>query len=70
MAEDTTITDAIRDAAASGIRRARGDEGEVETMPLDEQIRADKYLKQGAANDTRTGTGIRTFRMTSPGPTD
>lgn len=48
------IQDAIETAATDGIKRARGDEGEVEMMPIADQIAADEHLKnKTAANRTR-----------------
>ena len=52
--------------SAQGPKRVRGDSGEVDQHPLQDQIAADKYLK---AKDATSGTklGIRTVQLIPPG---
>lgn len=48
------IQTAIQTAATEGIKRARGDEGEVEMKPIEELIAADEHLKNKTAGTRRT----------------
>ncbi|HUV70913.1 MAG TPA: hypothetical protein VMW15_14730 [Terracidiphilus sp.] len=65
------MSDEIKDQieeTALGPKRVRGDEGEVEAMPIAEQILADRYL----ASKTATGKahfGLR-FRKIIPPSAD
>ena len=61
MSDDLDI---IRDAAASP-KRVRGDQGEVESHPLTEQIAADRYLNSKQA--MKKGRGFRMTKISPPG---
>jgi len=62
MSDDLGTT--IRDAAASP-KRARGDQGEVESHPLSEQVEADRYLNSKKA--MKKGLGVRFTKLSPPG---
>ena len=60
------IQDKIDELGAAGIKRVRGDEGEVEVMPISDLILA----KNAAAVDTAAGEdhfGIRFRKIRPPG---
>jgi hypothetical protein len=62
MTEDLEKT--IRENAA-GPKRARGDQGEVESHPLADQIEADRYLSSKQA--MKKGRGFRMTKISPPG---
>ena len=64
MADDPTITDAIRENAA-GPKRAQGDSGSVEQHSISEQIEADRYLSSKEA--AKKGLGVRMTKVVPPG---
>lgn len=66
MADKDDVKQAIIDNAASGIKRAQGDQGSMEAHDLQDQIAADKYLanKSGA---TKAHRGIRLTKLVPPG---
>jgi hypothetical protein len=64
VADDPTITDALRENAA-GPKRAQGDSGSVEQHSLTEQIEADRYLSSKEA--AKKGLGIRMTKVVPPG---
>ena len=61
---DDLDSNIIRDAAA-GPKRVRGDQGEVESHSLAEQIAADRYLSSKQA--TKRGRGFRITKVSAPG---
>jgi hypothetical protein len=64
VADDPTITDAIRENAA-GPKRAQGDSGSVEQHSISEQIEADRYLSSKEA--AKKGLGVRMTKVVPPG---
>lgn len=68
MPTSDDIKDAIAQSAVDGIKRVRGDEGEVEQLSIDDQIKAAKFVSQGtaASNPSR---GIRFSKIVPPGAT-
>ena len=63
---DDAIKDSIEQAATDGIQSATGEGGSVTKMSIDEQIKANRYLKsQAAAN--RNGFGLRRTKLIPPG---
>lgn len=66
-AEDDTLRDAIRTNAA-GPKRLRGDEGEIEQHSIEDQIEADRYLRNTTAV-AKPSRGLRFSRMSPPGTT-
>ena len=62
MSEDLENT--IRENA-SGPKRARGDQGEMEQHSLAEQVEADRYLNSKQA--MRKGRGFRMTKLSPPG---
>lgn len=68
MAEDTTISDAIK-ANAAGPKAVRGDEAEVTQHSLPDQIAADKYQKANAAMAGGPLGGVRVGRLVPPAST-
>ncbi len=62
MSEDLEST--IRENAA-GPKRARGDQGEVESHSLAEQVEADRYLSSKQA--MKKGRGFRLTKVSPPG---
>lgn len=59
------ITDAIK-SNATGPRRASGDSGSVEQHSIDDQIKADQYIKSNNAAG-RSDVGIRFINTVPPG---
>jgi len=59
------IDEALEDNAV-GPKRVRGDEGEVDQHPLQDQIEADKYIKGRDAADVQT-VGLRFRQLQPPG---
>lgn len=64
MAED--LSQAITDNALAGIKRAKGDSGEVEQHSLPDQIAADKYRRAVSATTGRK-LGLRFAKVTAGG---
>jgi hypothetical protein len=62
MSEDLENT--IRENA-SGPKRARGDQGEMEQHSLAEQVEADRYLNSKQA--MKKGRGFRMTKLSPPG---
>ena len=60
------IQDAIADSA-TGPRRVRGDEGEMEQHPLPHMIEADRYLRAKKVNPRQVLRGLLS-RAVPPGP--
>lgn len=60
------IKDAIK-ANATAPKRARGDEGEVESHPLPDQIAADKYVETAEAAKGKSRFGLISRRTVPPG---
>lgn len=50
MPDETDINNAIAQAATDGIKRVRGDQGEVEALSIQDQIAAAKHTAAQAAN--------------------
>lgn len=63
---DETIESAI-ESNATGPRRASDDNGSFEQHPLQDQISADKYLRNKSA--ASKGIGLRHVRMVPPSAT-
>jgi len=53
---------------AKGLKRARGDSGEMEQHSLKDQIEADRYLNSKEAAKSK-GLGIRISKLVPPGTT-
>ena len=68
MAEAEEREDAIQDSA-TGPKRMRGDEGEIEQHDLVDQIEADRYLGSRTAVDSSKTRGLRFMRIEPPGGT-
>jgi len=68
MADADEREEAIQDNVI-GPKRVRGDEGEVETQPVGDQIEADRYLGSRTAVDASKTRGLRFMRISPPGGT-
>ena len=64
MSDD--IKDKIEELGAAGIKRVRGDEGEVEAMDIDDLIKADQYTAAQTAV-AKAHLGIRFRKIVPPG---
>lgn len=62
------IKDTIEQVAKDGIRRARGDQGEVEMMSVSDLIAADRHIANKAAS-SNPATKIKRARLSPPGGT-
>lgn len=59
------LTEAIEQAAITGIKKVTGDTGSTEMMPIDERIKAIRFAD--ARRASRSGLGIRTVKLIPPG---
>ncbi len=66
MATEQEIVDALKNDAASGIRRASGDSGSTELMPADDRIRLANYAQN--VEKKRGCGGLATCTFVSGGP--
>lgn len=66
MPDADDIKDAIAQSATDGIKRVRGDEGEVEQLSIPDQIAAAKFVAQGTAA-SKPARGIRFSKIVPPG---
>ena len=66
MADAEEREDAIQENA-TGPKRVRGDEGEVEQHAVGDQIEADRYLGSRTAVDSSRTRGLRFMRVSPPG---
>lgn len=66
MSELSDISETIRRSATEGVKRAKGDNGEMEQHSLTEQIEADRYLCNKKAASRGPG-GLRFTRIVPPG---
>lgn len=63
---DESISDAIKEFAGDGVRRARGDQGDVELYDLDDLIAADKYACDKAAAKKKLGLKAMVIQRAVP----
>lgn len=61
------IESGIEQSAASGIRRAQGDQGSMEEHDLADRIAADKYVAAKTAARSSGIPGLRFARVIPPG---
>ena len=65
MSDESDLEDVIKDNAA-GVKKAKGDNGELENHSLKDQIDADKYLCSKQASKARN-KGLGFAQIVPPG---